>query len=314
MDYVLDFADKYFFTPHVYPKTWPEDDIYRQLTSLMAIVTFGGALIYLIPAILSYYFIFDHNLMKHPKFLKNQVSREIKCALSSVPLMALPTALLFVAEVRGFSKLYDTVDSSNGGWPFLMLSFFTFVTFTDFCIYWIHRWLHHPILYKPLHKIHHTWKVPTPFASHAFHPLDGFLQSLPYHVYPFVFPLHKTLYLCLFVFVNLWSTGIHDGDYRVPKWLRPIINGSAHHSDHHLYFNYNYGEYLTLWDRLGGSFREPSAYLGNGLHDDMAKMARGEQVSAEDFEEEDQSKLKKAKDSSASKGGDGLKRRVKTGL
>ena len=47
--------------------------------------------------------------------------------------------------------------------------------------------------------------VPTPFASHAFHPLDGYLQSVPYHVFIFVFPLHRWLYLGLFVFVNFWS-------------------------------------------------------------------------------------------------------------
>jgi sterol desaturase/sphingolipid hydroxylase (fatty acid hydroxylase superfamily) len=47
--------------------------------------------------------------------------------------------------------------------------------------------------------------VPTPFASHAFHPLDGYLQSVPYHLFIFVFPLHRWLYLGLFVFVNFWS-------------------------------------------------------------------------------------------------------------
>lgn len=47
--------------------------------------------------------------------------------------------------------------------------------------------------------------VPTPFASHAFHPLDGYLQSVPYHFFIFVFPLHRWLYLALFVFVNFWS-------------------------------------------------------------------------------------------------------------
>lgn len=26
---------------------------------------------------------------------------------------------------------------------------------------------------------------------------------------------------------------------------------------HHLYFNYNYGQYLTVWDRLGGTYRKP---------------------------------------------------------
>ena len=92
--------------------------------------------------------------------------------------------------------------------------------------------------------------------SHAFHPIDGFLQSLPYHIYPFLFPLHKGtshaiipvkhnliagLYLGLFLFVNIWTVSIHDGDYRVPAFLRPIINGSAHHTDHHLYFTVNYG-------------------------------------------------------------------------
>jgi len=30
---------------------------------------------------------------------------------------------------------------------------------------------------------------------------------------------------------------------------------------HHLYFNYNYGQFTTLWDRLGSSYREPNLEL-----------------------------------------------------
>lgn len=30
---------------------------------------------------------------------------------------------------------------------------------------------------------------------------------------------------------------------------------------HHLYFNYNYGQYTTIWDRLGGSYRKPNEEL-----------------------------------------------------
>ena len=30
---------------------------------------------------------------------------------------------------------------------------------------------------------------------------------------------------------------------------------------HHLYFNYNYGQFTTLWDRLGGSYRRPNDEL-----------------------------------------------------
>lgn len=40
-----------------------------------------------------------------------------------------------------------------------------------------------------------------------------------------------------------------------------MINGAACHTMHHLYFNYNYGQYTTLWDRLGGSYRQPNAEL-----------------------------------------------------
>lgn len=31
--------------------------------------------------------------------------------------------------------------------------------------------------------------VPTPFASHAFHPFDGFITGLPYHLFVFVVPV-----------------------------------------------------------------------------------------------------------------------------
>lgn len=122
------------------------------------------------------------------------------------------------------------------------------------------------------HKPHHLWKIATPFASHAFHPVDGFMQSLPYHIYPFLFPLHKVTYLGLYIFVNVWTISIHDGDYRVPRLLRHVINGSAHHTDHHLYFDYNYGQYFTLWDKIGGSYKSPTAFEGKGPHDYLRRL------------------------------------------
>ncbi|XP_005110921.1 lathosterol oxidase [Aplysia californica] len=269
MDLVLNVADHYAFTPYLYPETWKEDDPLRQIASLLIIANIGGYLLYFIVATFSYYTIFDHRLLKHPQILENQVRKEITVTVTSVPFMSLPTVLMFFLEVRGFSKLYDNVQDTRLGYAGVFLSMFTFIAFTDMCIYWIHRFLHHKLVYKHLHKLHHKWKVPTPFASHAFHPLDGFLQSLPYHVYPFLFPLHKVTYLGLFIFVNIWTVSIHDGDYRVPNLLKPFVNGSAHHMDHHVFYNYNYGQFFTLWDRIGGSFRNPSSFEGNGPLDQI---------------------------------------------
>lgn len=289
MDLVLAFVDKNLFTLYLYPTSWPEEDIFRQLLSLHLIVTIGGWLLYFGTASLSYIFLFDRRYRRHSYFLPNQELQEIACATWSIPFMSLIAAPLFLLEVRGYSKLYMNMDTYsavivdmngtevNSGMfssvmqelSYMLLSVFMFLMFTDCFIYWIHRGLHHRLLYKHIHKPHHKWKVPTPYASHAFHPIDGFLQSLPYHVYPFLFPLHKIVYLLLFVFVNIWTVSIHDGDYRVPVLLQPFINGSAHHTDHHLFYKHNYGQFFTLWDRIGGSFKHPTAFSGNNLLDEI---------------------------------------------
>lgn len=270
MDLVLDVCDYYFLTPHVYPTSWSENSIYRQFLSLYVIVTIGGWLLYMSFAAISYFFLFDHRLKSHTLFLPNQIRREIVYSSKAIPWMTLFTTPIFLLEVRGYGRLYEGV-SGVSGWLFIAASVVFFLMFTDGLIYWIHRWLHHRLIYKYIHKGHHTWKIPTPFASHAFHPVDGFLQSVPYHIYPIIFPLHKVLFLTLFVFVNLWTISIHDGDYRVPGILQPIINGAAHHTDHHLYYNYNYGQYFTLWDRIGGSFKAPSAFEGKLLVEEVSK-------------------------------------------
>ena len=174
---------------------------------------------------------FDKSTFKHPKFLKNQVKMEIQQALSGMVGMAALTAPCFWLDVQGYAKLYDHPDDAPF-WLYNFIQFPFFLLFTDMLIYFIHRGLHHPTVYKTLHKPHHKWIMPTPFASHAFHPVDGFLQSVPYHLFPFIFPLQKFAYVALFVFVNIWTIFIHDGEYMANS---PILNGAACHTMHHLY-------------------------------------------------------------------------------
>lgn len=174
-----------------------------------------------------------------------------------MPIMSLMTLPFFLAEVRGHTKLYDTTADGPGKW-YDILQFPLFVLFTDCLVYWIHRGLHHPYLYKYLHKAHHKWIMPTPYAAYAFHPVDGFMQGMPYHLFPIFFPLQKLVYVGMFIFVNVWTVMIHDGEYVANS---SIINGAACHTMHHLYFNYNYGQYTTLWDRIGNSYRKPNLEL-----------------------------------------------------
>ncbi|KIK53980.1 hypothetical protein GYMLUDRAFT_49058 [Collybiopsis luxurians FD-317 M1] len=233
----------------------------RQILSLSILMLLGAHILYFLFASFSYYFIFSHKMMHHPRFLPNQISLEIKTSLKAFPLMMLLTLPWFLAEVRGWSKLYNNVSDHWGGWWYLVGSVAAFLLFTDYCIYWIHRWLHHPLLYKPLHKLHHRWIIPTPFASYAFHPVDGYLQSVPYHLFVFLVPMHRYLYLGLFFAVNFWTILIHDSDMITGHPLENIINGPAHHTLHHIYFTVNYGQYFTWADRAGQSYRHPDTSL-----------------------------------------------------
>ncbi|KAI8975330.1 hypothetical protein BDF20DRAFT_906704 [Mycotypha africana] len=286
MDTVLHYADQFVFdklyaliwpayTKHIagsIVSTWPRDDVWRVCLSLYIITCVFGWLLYFITATLSYYYVFDHDYMKHPKFLKNQIRLEINCAASAVPWMTLLTLPCFAGEIFGKSLLYGDVPKTAFDWIYLILSVPSFLFFTDCGIYWFHRWMHHPRLYRYLHKLHHKWVIPTPFASHAFNPVDGFLQSLPYHLYAYFIPMHKYLYLSMFVFVNFWTVMIHDGEFISHS---EIINTSAHHFVHHVYFNYNYGQYFTLWDRIGSSHRQPdNEQYDKELRIDLKTMAR----------------------------------------
>ncbi|KAI9890961.1 MAG: c-5 sterol desaturase [Vezdaea aestivalis] len=255
-------STKYFsLTPgkYAYMSALPRDNIYRQALTLYLITWCFGLVVYFVCASLSYYFIFDKKTFNHPRYLKNQIRMEIRQTMESLPVMAIFTTPFFLAEVRGYGRLYDSFADAPFVW-YNPLQFPFFLLFTDFWIYWIHRGLHHPLIYKTFHKPHHKWIMPTPYASHAFHPVDGFSQSLPYHIFAFVFPLQKFAYVALFIFINVWTVLIHDGEYVATS---TIINGAACHTGHHLSFSINYGQYTTLWDRIGGTYRPPSAELFN---------------------------------------------------
>ena len=49
----------------------------------------------------------------------------------------------------------------------------------------------------------------TPFSAYAFHPLDGWLQGCPYHIFIFLFPMHHLSYFIALGIVGLWTINIH---------------------------------------------------------------------------------------------------------
>lgn len=128
---------------------------------------------YLIVASIDYALFFDKSITNHKLYLPNQIGKEIWVAVTSIPTMALLTTPFFLLEVRGHSQLYDDLRSPMQE----ILSVITYLIFTDFGIYCIHRGLHWSFIYTYIHKTHHRWVVCTPFASHGISkkkkPFDG---------------------------------------------------------------------------------------------------------------------------------------------
>jgi len=181
----------------------------------------------------------------------DQIRCEMWVSTWSLFIMAGLTAVvdMFIL-ISGKSKLYKNID--DYGWAYFIISPALFLIFTDTLIYWIHRCLHWPSLYW-LHKLHHKYKETTPWSAFSFHPLDGFAQGFPYHIFIMVFPMHSRLYAATLMMVGLWTVNIHDRmTFRL--WG---VNGAAHHTIHHTKFNYNYGQYFTFWDHVFGTFKDP---------------------------------------------------------
>jgi lathosterol oxidase len=186
----------------------------------------------------------------HPQ----SIGSAIRLSVISIFGNSLLTATIVVLIVRGSSRVYFTVD--DHGWGYLFFSIVALLGFTETLVYWIHRALHLRCLYRLIHRHHHAFRTPTPWASLAFHPLDSFAQALPYHLFAFLFPLHIAVYTVAMILVALWMFVIHDP---LPFFPAGLLNFSSHHEVHHSRNRFNYGQFFTFWDKLAGTYRSPAA-------------------------------------------------------
>jgi Delta7-sterol 5-desaturase len=182
------------------------------------------------------------------------VRSEFWFSIRSLAVMSALSVPLEIGVQLGYSKVYHY--ASDYSLAYLLLSPFLFIIASDCAIYLIHRGLHHRYIYRHIHKQHHGYVHTTAFAAFAFHPLDGFCQGVPYQIFVYLFPFHSVTHVVSMAAVLLWTINIHDrASLRLPG-----VNGAAHHTVHHTTFRSNYGQYLTLWDRIFGTHRDPFAW------------------------------------------------------
>lgn len=180
------------------------------------------------------------------------IRREVRNSAITLMLFAGIDVLLYVAQQHGYTQLYDAV--SDHGWGYLTGSVFGMILLHDAWFYWTHRLMHHPWLFRFVHKVHHESVDPSPFAAFSFHPLEALVEAGIYVVFAFLFPVHLIALYSWQIFQMLMNVIGHLGYEIYPSglathWLFRWKTPSTHHNMHHAKFNGNYGLYFTWWDK-----------------------------------------------------------------
>ncbi len=181
------------------------------------------------------------------------IRQEIKNSIITILIFAIIDVALYVAQLNGYTQIYDNVN--DYGWGYFVFSILLMILLHDAWFFFTHRLMHHPKLFKYIHKIHHQSTDPSPFAAFSFHPLEAIVEAGAYIIFSFLFPVHLfALFGWQFFQMTLNVIG-HLGYEIYPKgfnthWLFRWKTPSTHHNMHHSKFNGNYGLYFTWWDKI----------------------------------------------------------------
>jgi sterol desaturase/sphingolipid hydroxylase (fatty acid hydroxylase superfamily) len=186
---------------------------------------------------------------------RKQILTEIKYSVLTFFVFASVVVAIRVTITSGLldTKIYKNFSEHSITYYILTTVFIIF--FHDTYFYWMHRLMHHPLLYERVHKVHHLSKDPTPWAAFAFHPAEALLEIGFVPLLIFTIPLHFTSLLILSLWQVMFNVMGHLGYEIFPRNMmrHPLfkwLNTSTNHNMHHKFVRCNYGLYFNIWDRL----------------------------------------------------------------
>ena len=187
---------------------------------------------------------------------------------SLLPAAKVASAFVAQAQFDGLADLH--------AWPW-PLTLAMFVIADTFAAYWTHRAMHSvPALWR-IHRIHHADGAVDVSTSLRNHPLE-LLATLPVSMVLIVAigaPPSVVLVSQAIMFgASMW----HHADLDLPRaervlgnWLITPATHRLHHSPYRATHDGNYGDLITLWDRLFGTFGRSEGRGRVGLDGQVAR-------------------------------------------
>jgi sterol desaturase/sphingolipid hydroxylase (fatty acid hydroxylase superfamily) len=130
----------------------------------------------------------------------------------------------------------------------------------DFIRYWVHRAQHS---FRPLWRFHSTHHMMNGFAalrSYWIHPVDDLMFYAPEVSLVLILGIDSELAAVFWSVDAALQICNHSNLDIQPGWLGKVLMHPRHHVRHHAIDSgardsVNFGEVLTLWDRVFGTFR-----------------------------------------------------------
>lgn len=129
------------------------------------------------------------------------------------------------------------------------------VVLFDAWFYWAHRLMHTKPLY-PFHRLHHQSVAPSVWSNYSDSSLDALLHQSYYWLAPILLPIPAEVLIAhrLIDHINgqIGHSGYEFFADRLSRYPSPMLCVTFH-DQHHQYFNYNFANFFSIWDRLGGT-------------------------------------------------------------
>ena len=259
---------------------------WSSLAFYVFVATAVGVAVY--HAVAGYYHLRYYRLRRdEPETWKCQPRRFLTTALhrnsmlagtANLTLGGVLTGILIYAIDQGLpTMLY--YDVSEYGWAYTLASVPLLFVLNDASAYYIHRALHFRPLYRSIHKYHHRFVATSPYVAAALHPVELLWLQAASLLPIFILPLHPAVVASVLIYILVFNIIDHSGVRLVSSlpWQGP----SMYHDDHHAHFHVNFGQHLTIWDRLHGTLRREgraygdSVFGGRGVAEPEAGAAQG---------------------------------------
>jgi len=193
----------------------------------------------------------------NPKFLWGHQARDnmFWSIASGVTFWTAYEAVTYWIYANGYVSIPAFVDHPAYLGLMLLAVFF----WSTLHFYFVHRFMHYQPVYKVVHELHHRNINTIPWTGISMHPLE---HSIYFSVFVlwWLVPVHPVVIVLTGLFQGIGPATSHSGfDFIKLKGGFKISTGDWYHQLHHQYFNFNYGNTTTPFDRLFGSWHDGSS-------------------------------------------------------